>query len=247
MQSGHPLRCALPAARRGQRRRSSCDGWTNSGGTTCSPRRFSSNSSKPGSQTTGRRGTRCRRRAGNHRRLLRPRAGGGCRSPCPRPCCVCRRRRGRRQHPSTGGQRIRATGAPLGSRSGSLELARALVVQSPPAAIETARHARNELEALGASREADAAAALMRSLGARGRAGPRSLGSLSRRETEVLRLLGEGLSNREIAERLFISPKTAEHHVSRIYGKLGLKSRAEAAAYAVRTLGPEIGSSPLPS
>jgi len=63
----------------------------------------------------------------------------------------------------------------------------------------------------------------------------------------VLRLLGEGLSNREIAERLFISPKTAEHHVSRIYGKLGLKSRAEAAAYAVRTLGPEIGSSPLPS
>ena len=120
-----------------------------------------------------------------------------------------------------------------------LELARALAGQSPAAAIETARHARNELEALGAMREADAAAALMRSLGARGRAGPRSLGALSRRETEVLRLLGEGLSNREIAERLFISPKTAEHHVSRIYGKLGLKSRAEAAAYAVRNLGAE--------
>jgi len=79
----------------------------------------------------------------------------------------------------------------------------------------------------------------MRSLGARGRAGPRGLGVLSRRETEVLRLLGEGLSNREIAARLFISPKTAEHHVSRIYGKLGLKSRAEAAAYAVRNLGSE--------
>jgi DNA-binding NarL/FixJ family response regulator len=120
-----------------------------------------------------------------------------------------------------------------------LELARALVVQSPAAAIETARHARNELEALGASRDADAAAALMRSLGAKGRAGPRSVGSLSRRETEVLRLLGEGLSNREVADRLFISPKTAEHHVSRIYGKLGLKSRAEAAGYAVRNLGAE--------
>jgi DNA-binding NarL/FixJ family response regulator len=118
-----------------------------------------------------------------------------------------------------------------------LELARALAAQSPAEAVETAKHARNELEALGASREADAAAALMRSLGARGRAGPRSLGSLSRREVDVLRLLGEGLSNREIAERLFISPKTAEHHVSRIYAKLGLKSRAEAAAYAVRTLG----------
>ena len=55
----------------------------------------------------------------------------------------------------------------------------------------------------------------------------------------MLRLLGEGLSNREIAERLFISPKTAEHHVSRIYGKLGLSTRAEAAAYAVRNLGDE--------
>lgn len=104
-----------------------------------------------------------------------------------------------------------------------LELARALVPQSPPAAIETARHARNELEALGAARQADAAASLMRSLGARGRAGPRSLGSLSRREMEVLRLLGDGLPNREFASRLFISPKTAEHHVGRIYAKLGLK------------------------
>jgi DNA-binding NarL/FixJ family response regulator/predicted negative regulator of RcsB-dependent stress response len=130
-------------------------------------------------------------------------------------------------------------GLRLEAAQARLELARALAVQSPPGAIETARHARNELEALGASREADAAAALMRSLGARGRAGPRSFGSLSRRETEVLRLLGEGLSNREIGDRLFISPKTAEHHVSRIYGKLGLKSRAEAAAYAVRSLGAE--------
>ena len=130
-------------------------------------------------------------------------------------------------------------GLRLEAAQARLELARALAGQSPPGAIETARHARNELEALGASREADAAAALMRSLGARGRAGPRSLGSLSRRETEVLRFLGEGLSNREIADRLFISPKTAEHHVGRIYGKLGLKSRGEAAAYAVRSLGAE--------
>ena len=117
-----------------------------------------------------------------------------------------------------------------------LELARALAPQSPQAAIDTARHARNELESLGATRDADAAAAFMRSLGAKGRAGPRSLGALSRRETEVLRLLGEGLSNRDIASRLFISPKTAEHHVGRIYSKLGLKSRAEAAAYSVRNL-----------
>ena len=120
-----------------------------------------------------------------------------------------------------------------------LELARALSSSSPEVAIDAARHARTELDALGAVRDADAAAALMRSLGAKGRAGPRAAGLLSRRETEVLRLLADGLSNREIAERLFISPKTAEHHVSRIYSKLGLSTRAEAAAYAARNLGSE--------
>jgi DNA-binding NarL/FixJ family response regulator len=79
----------------------------------------------------------------------------------------------------------------------------------------------------------------MRSLGAKGRSGPRAAGLLTRRETEILRLLADGLSNREIAERLFISPKTVEHHLSRIYGKLGMSTRAEAAAYAARHLGSE--------
>ncbi len=111
-----------------------------------------------------------------------------------------------------------------------------LSLDSPELAIDAARQARNELEALGVTREADAAAALMRSLGAKGRAGPKSVGLLTRRERDVLRLLGEGLSNKDIAARLYISPKTAEHHVGRIYGKLGVKSRAEAAAYAVRSL-----------
>jgi DNA-binding CsgD family transcriptional regulator len=86
--------------------------------------------------------------------------------------------------------------------------------------------------------EADAAAALMRSLGVKGRSGPRLPTVLSKRETEVLRLLGDGLSNAAIAERLYISPKTAEHHVGRIYAKLGVRGRGEAAAYAARNLGP---------
>ena len=57
---------------------------------------------------------------------------------------------------------------------------------------------------------------------------------MTKRETEVLALLVEGLANAEIAERLFISVRTAEHHVASILAKLDLRSRAEAAAYGVR-------------
>ena len=47
--------------------------------------------------------------------------------------------------------------------------------------------------------------------------------------------MGLGMSNPEIARRLLISPKTAAHHVSHVLGKLGLRSRAEAAAHWSRT------------
>lgn len=133
--------------------------------------------------------------------------------------------------------RFAALGLRLDAARARLELARALANSSPEIAVDTARHARTELEALGALRDADEAASFMRSLGARGRAGPKAVGLLSRRETEVLGLLGEGLTNKQIGERLYISPKTVEHHVSRVYSKLDLTTRAEAAAYAVRTLG----------
>jgi non-specific serine/threonine protein kinase len=60
------------------------------------------------------------------------------------------------------------------------------------------------------------------------------LGGLSRRETEVIRLLTEGMSNAEIAASLSISPHTAANHVTNIMNKLGVDSRTAAATWAVR-------------
>ena len=78
-------------------------------------------------------------------------------------------------------------------------------------------------------------------LARRARIGPRPstyppgvLSALTPREQEVLELLAEGNSNREIAAKLFIAPKTASVHVSNILAKLGASSRTEAAAIAHR-------------
>jgi DNA-binding NarL/FixJ family response regulator len=113
-----------------------------------------------------------------------------------------------------------------------IELARALADGDRPLAISEARAALAAFERLGAVPDADAAAAFLRELGVRGRTGPKNLDLLTKRETEVLRLVAQGFSNGEIADRLFISIKTAGHHVSNILSKLGLRSRTEAAAFA---------------
>jgi DNA-binding CsgD family transcriptional regulator len=54
------------------------------------------------------------------------------------------------------------------------------------------------------------------------------------READVLALVAEGRANREIAERLFLSPRTVEKHVERLLAKTGATRRAELAAWAVR-------------
>lgn len=57
---------------------------------------------------------------------------------------------------------------------------------------------------------------------------------LNERELQVLDLISEGLTNREMGERLFLSEKTIKHHVSDILSKLGLSRRVEAATFAIR-------------
>jgi DNA-binding NarL/FixJ family response regulator len=57
---------------------------------------------------------------------------------------------------------------------------------------------------------------------------------LTAREQEVVALLSEGLSDREISRRLFISERTAQHHVSAVLSKIGVSSRTAAAREAVR-------------
>ena len=62
----------------------------------------------------------------------------------------------------------------------------------------------------------------------------REVDQLSEREREVLALVAQGYTNREIAEKLVLSEHTARNHISRIFEKLGLSRRSEAAAYAAR-------------
>ena len=123
---------------------------------------------------------------------------------------------------------------PLDAGEARLELARALYADAPELARDEARTAFAAFQELGASRAMDAAAAVLREFGAGTAPRPRAYGELTAREREVLGLLGQGMSNARIAHTLVISEKTAGHHVSRILSKLGVKNRAEAAAYAAR-------------
>jgi DNA-binding CsgD family transcriptional regulator len=126
---------------------------------------------------------------------------------------------------------------PLEAARARVELARAIRPDDPDVAGREARVALETFERLGADREADAAAAIVREVGGTARTGPKDVGLLTARELEVLGLLGEGLTNAEIAARLYISTKTAGNHVSNLLAKLHLRSRQEAAAYAVRSAG----------
>ena len=128
-------------------------------------------------------------------------------------------------------------GMPYDAARSRLAGARLIPSADREVAAEEVKGALATFEELGAAPDADATAALLREWGIRSvRRGPNALGSLTTREHEILLLLGEGLSNREIAARLFITPKTVEHHVGHVLTKLDMKRRGEAAAFAVRHL-----------
>ena len=145
-----------------------------------------------------------------------------------------------REEPELAAQHVEAGLAALGDSypplraALHLELARAYANKVPAETIVNAEVALSIYQRLGAP-EAGLAADLLK---AHGRTvtmtppPPTALDVLSRREREALSLLAKGLSNPAIAQRLCITPKTAEHHVSSILSKLGLRNRAEAAAFA---------------
>ena len=133
-------------------------------------------------------------------------------------------------------ERFVALEMPLEAARARLAMARALAKDDADGARTMARGAREDFEMLGAMRDVDRAAEVMRDLGVGAGPGRRlqGVGLLSEREAEVLGLLGAGLSNGDIGKRLFISPKTVEHHVSKVLSKLGLKNRAAAAAHFLK-------------
>jgi len=107
-------------------------------------------------------------------------------------------------------------------------------------AVRRANHALTAFERLGADPAADRARRLLRRLGHRSPPGRPAGGSLSDRERQVAELVAQGLSNADVAARLFISHRTVTTHLERIYRRLGFSSRAELSRYVAEAAGPEL-------
>jgi DNA-binding NarL/FixJ family response regulator len=117
------------------------------------------------------------------------------------------------------------------------------------AAVALARAAMERFEAMGSEVWVRRMEEMLRRMGERAptRAGT-GAGGLSARELEVLGLVAEGLTNRQIAERLVISEHTAIRHVANVFRKLGVKNRAAAARIGAERglIAPSVASGPEP-
>jgi ATP/maltotriose-dependent transcriptional regulator MalT len=107
-------------------------------------------------------------------------------------------------------------------------------------AVRELQHAEAELSALGAARYRDEAARELRRLGTRISSEARRVGNgaaregLTAREQEIASLVAEGRTNKQVAAALFLSDRTIEHNLSRIYAKLGVRTRTELAGTLAR-------------
>ncbi len=133
-------------------------------------------------------------------------------------------------------RQARGSAIPMGARILAAADAYEAMTRDRPhrAALPPEAAARRLSEAVGAGLDPDAVRALLEIAGQGQIRVPKSHpGGLSDREVEVLRLLTIGLTIKEIGRRLFISQKTADHHVQHIYTKIGVSTRAAAALYAM--------------
>ncbi len=131
--------------------------------------------------------------------------------------------------------RFQRIGAPFEASQARIELATSLAATGRTDLAEReATTAMDRLLGLGAVAEAERARRLLE-VSIRGGGDRPGAPAVTRREREVLALLAEGLTNRQIAERLVVSEHTVHRHVTNILRKLDLPSRTAAAAYAVRS------------
>jgi HD-GYP domain-containing protein (c-di-GMP phosphodiesterase class II) len=143
-------------------------------------------------------------------------------------------------------ERLDGSGYPRGLSGGAISHAgrllaaadvyHAMTEERPHRSARTSQEAEAELRAeVAAGRlDGDAVDAVLRAAGHRVRRQREWPAGLTGREVEVLRLVTQGLSNREIAERLIITHKTAGNHVEHVYAKIGVSNRARAALFAMQ-------------
>jgi DNA-binding CsgD family transcriptional regulator len=135
-------------------------------------------------------------------------------------------------------QRYREAGSPFDEARAMLDLGvRLRRHRKPIDARDTILGALGILERLGAAPWVDMARDELRVSGGTLSERGRTIENLSPAELQVAIVVGRGATNREAAAELFLSPKTVDHHLSRIYSKLGLRSRAELARHMAAQYG----------